>query len=256
MLKLLKIEWLKIKKYKAFLILSCLFVVSIIGINYLVHEIVSLKDNPLSMFTGQAFKFPKVWQTVSYLSSFLLFIPGLITIFLVSNEFSFRTHRQNIIDGISRSQFINTKIAMIFVFSLAATMVVFLTASIFGLIEKSSLSFSYIKYIPYYFIQSVSYLSIALLFVLLFKRSGLSIGVYFIYIFIIEDVLGVILNRYLEPLGNYLPLESADKLIKLPISLGITNTPQVSDIYLLISCSIWIITCLALCKYKFEKHDL
>ena len=39
MLHLIKIEWLKIKGYKTFWVLTALFLVSIVGINYVTYSI-------------------------------------------------------------------------------------------------------------------------------------------------------------------------------------------------------------------------
>ena len=253
---LIKIEWLKIYKYRAFIILLGLFVLSVLGLNYIVNEITSMRENPLSAFTNTAFSFPKVWHTATYLSSFLLFIPGLIMILLLCNEFSFKTHRQNVIDGVSRSQFIHTKLLLALIFSLLLTLLVTLTACLFGAINGGgTFSLTSMRYIPYFFIQSILYLNVGMVFALIFKRSGISIGVYFLYIFILENVLSLILNKYLSPLGALLPLEASDNLIPVPVSLGLPdNTP--GEGYLLIACLVWIIASVWFCKYKFEKHDL
>ena len=56
-----------------------------------------------------------------FVSSFLLFIAGLIMIILVTNEYSFKTHRQNVIDGVTRTQFIVTKLACGVIIALAST---------------------------------------------------------------------------------------------------------------------------------------
>jgi len=57
----------------------------------------------------------------------------------------------------------------------------------------------------------------ALLFGLLFKRSGIAIGVYFLYAVVIENALAGLLNHYAGGIGAYLPLETTDNLIPFPI---------------------------------------
>ena len=57
---------------------------------------------------------------------------------LVTNEFSFRTHRQNIIDGWSRRQFVDVKIAMAVIIALVSTLMVILTALVFGFASGTS----------------------------------------------------------------------------------------------------------------------
>jgi hypothetical protein len=266
MLHLLKIEWLKLKSYRAFIILSVLFILSVAGINFIVHAVMEVSNSGemgqvTDMIVGKPFAFPNVWHTVSYISSFLLFIPGLIIILLMSNEYSFKTHRQNIIDGVSRGQFIGTKIGLLFIFSFCVALIVAVTAIIFGVQEKgSSFMMQGFKYIPYLFIQSIVYMSVAMLLVLLFKRSGLSIGVYFLYMFILEEVLVALANRYIHKgIGSFLPLESGDKLVPFPISLGMItgeNQTTSNETYVLIACCTWIVLILGYCVYRFRKKDL
>jgi hypothetical protein len=199
MIHLLKIEWLKIKGYKTFWILATLFLVSIVGLNYFVfyikQGITQGSNKAVNAVLGSPFDFPNVWHTVSYFSSFLLFIPGLMVITSITNEYSFKTHRQNIIDGWSRQQFIHVKIAQIVIIAFLATVFVFLTSILYGLLAGSTFSFDKIQFMGYYFIQALSYCLFALLIGVLIKRSGLSIGLFFLYCFIIENFLGAILNN-------------------------------------------------------------
>src|SRR6476469_8016267 len=244
MLHLLKIEWLKIKNYRTFWILGALFLISIVGINYIAFEIESEthKNAMATVIMGSPFDFPEIWHTVTYMSSFLLFIPGLLMIISITNEFSFKTHRQNIIDGLSRTQFINVKIVSVVILALASTIAVFIAAWIFGLTGKADFSFTGIEFIVYFFIQALNYIGIALLFGVLFKRSGISIGVFFLYVVVLENFLGAIMNRYLDNTGYFLPLESSDNLISFPFLRQVTkqfmNKPEI--IYLLIASAVYL----------------
>ncbi|MEO8117685.1 MAG: ABC transporter permease, partial [Bacteroidota bacterium] len=88
MLYNLKIEWLKIKNYRTFWILAGLFVISVFGINYIAFAIeqeTMHKAPEAGMILGTSrFLFPDVWGTIAYLSSFLLFIPGLLMIISIT----------------------------------------------------------------------------------------------------------------------------------------------------------------------------
>src|SRR5215831_17005374 len=138
MLKLLKIEWLKLKNYRTFWILSSLYLISIVGINYIVFYIQQRifeekqsKGIAEMLIGNRPYAFPTVWQMTSYVSSFILFLPGLIMILFITNEFSFKTHRQNVIDGISRKDFISVKIMLALIIAILSTIVVAITAMIF-----------------------------------------------------------------------------------------------------------------------------
>ena len=116
MIRLLKIEWLKIKNYTAFIIVSIFFVIGVVAVNYIIFVVNNnmISQSQAVILTGKfsPFQFDKTWQTTSYAAGWLLLLPALMLIILITNEFTFRTHRQNIIDGWSRLQFIHVKMLM------------------------------------------------------------------------------------------------------------------------------------------------
>ncbi|MGI8951242.1 MAG: ABC transporter permease subunit [Chitinophagaceae bacterium] len=267
MFHLLKIEWLKIKYYRTFWILSVLFLISIFGINYISYYVQGQVQNQVpkgnvaasAILGASPFQFPAVWQTVAYMSGFLLFIPGLLIIISITNEFSYKTHRQNIIDGLSRTQFIVVKMLLVVIIALLSTLAVFITAFFFGIAEGSAaISFANIQYIAYFFVQTLSYTSLGLLFGLLFKRSGIAIGVFFLYVVVLEHMLGAILNHYTDNAGNFLPLSSSVTLIPFPFLRNVVNQffKPPDALYLLIASAIYLVIYYFACKRKFEIDDL
>lgn len=266
MLRLLHTEWLKIKGYRTFWVLMLLLILSIVGLNYSVYYIKLSQEvqNPqLAIIMGSPFAFPLVWHTVSYFSSFLLFIPGLMIITSLSNEFTFRTHRQNIIDGWSRSQFIHVKILLVVILSLLSTLVVFITSVIFGMMSSVQFSFKDIQYVGYFFIQSLSYCMVALLFSVLIKRSGFAIGIFFIYSYILENAIGAFLNYGISSKwsrngpGDYLPLNTTDNLIPFPFFKGIIKFGSQPSLYVLLILSVvYLFLYYYFAVKKFTNDDL
>src|SRR2546423_5501224 len=263
MLHLLKIEWLKLKIYRTFWILSILFMISIFGINYIVHEIFTQKELQNSVATmligGPPFQFPQVWHTVSFFSGFLLFIPGLLMVISITNEFSFKTHRQNIIDGLSRKQFILVKMVLAFIFAGVSTILVFVTAYLFGLTEGGvPINYQGMINIGFFFIQALSYCAVAIMFSLLFKRSGIAIGVFFLYVQVLELMLAGILNKYFSPIGYYLPLRSGNSLIPFPFFRNLTRQfiNQPATKYLALTALLYLIFYFFFSKRRFETVDL
>ena len=125
MIKLIKTEWLKMRKYTAFWWIMGLTALAYPGINYafyMVYDDLMNKPTQASkmakMLIGNPFTFPEVWHTVAYFSSWFVFIPAVVVIMFISNEYSFKTHRQNIIDGWSRKQFITSKLMDVMIISL------------------------------------------------------------------------------------------------------------------------------------------
>lgn len=225
MLKLLHIEWLKLRPYRTFWILGILYLVSIFSINYIGFRIQQeiyreeVSKGMAEMLLGQRpYEFPNVWHTAAWMSSWLLYFPGLMMIILMSNEFTYKTHRQNVIDGWSRKQFITVKYAYGVLAALLSTVMMVLTALFFGFLNKAEFSMEKFIYVFYFFIVALSYTMVALLISLLLKRGGLAIGLFFLYGLVLENVLAALMNYYLKNAGRYLPIESADDLL-MPLPL-------------------------------------
>jgi ABC-2 type transport system permease protein len=264
--QLFAIEWMKLKNYRAFWILLCLYIASIFGANYIAFRFQetayqSRQAKGLAqMILGTPFSFPTVWQTTANISSFLLFIPGLIMIIAITNEYSFKTHRQNIIDGLTRQQFIVAKIMVAALLSLLSTVIVFLTATLFGFMEGSnSFSLEGFSYIWLYLLQAMSYIMVAVLIAVLVKRGGLAIGVFFSYALILEQIIVMLLNKYANYAGRYMPLESTDMLVPFPRMQQIMSVLKVTPpnyTALFVAALVYLAAYLFLVVRKFKTDDL
>ena len=222
MLQLLKIEWLKVKNYPTFWILLGLIVISIPALNYIVFD---LTDNAFpknakqmqQMLLGRPFSFPLVWQTTGFLSSMILFIPSLLIITLTTNEFTYKTHRQNIIDGLSRTQFILVKLVQVLLLALFCTLLQFGTTLWIGHLaaapgEKID-QLANIHQMGYYFVEAISYVMLSFLLSILIKRAALVVGIFFLYSIIAEQIIVQILHKFGNNEGDFMPLQTADKLL-------------------------------------------
>ncbi len=230
MQSLLKIEWLKIKHYTAFKVLSIFFVVGVVLANYIVFRVnKDIVENmkPAGMVSPfNPYSFENTWQTTSYATGFLLILPALLIIILITNEFSYRTSRQNVIDGWSRQQFIDVKLVIAFLVALISTFLVFVTAFTFGLFSGTDLSFRGFDHVGYFLLKAFSYNVIAVLVSVLIRRTGFAIGLYFIYLGA-ENILSQLLDVWsmklrrdkvadLGSMGDYLPMNSSDGLLTFP----------------------------------------
>lgn len=143
MTSLLKTEWLKIKKYPAFWWMTAIVALTYPGINYLFYRgyegMVNGQNQKAAMVAkmimGNPFTFPEVWHTAAYASSIFVFIPSIVVIMFITNEYTYKTHRQNIIDGWSRNQFLLSKLIDVLIVSLLTTAVFFIIALIIGYIN-------------------------------------------------------------------------------------------------------------------------
>ncbi len=230
MQSLLKIEWLKIKNYTAFKVLGIFFMVGIVLVNYIVF-IVNKKvvgniksGGLLNIFNP--YSFDNTWQTTSYTTGYLLILPALLLIILITNEFTFRTSRQNIIDGWSRRQFIEVKIMLALILAILSTVMVFLTAVFFGLVSGTDFSLNGFDHVGFFFLKAFSYNMIAVLASVLVRRTGFAIGIYFIYMGF-ENIISQLLDVWsikirmdtgtdLGSMGDYLPMNASDGLLTFP----------------------------------------
>ncbi|NJO25417.1 MAG: ABC transporter permease subunit [Bacteroidia bacterium] len=217
--QLLQIEWMKLRHYRAFKIFGILYLAGIAAILFITYFLYkNIPENEIKSFFRNPFEYPALWNTTGWLSSWLLFFPGWLIINHCVNEFNFKTHRQNVIDGWSRQQFISAKLLLILVFSLVITVITTLVAIIMGLIMKSEFSPDGIEYMFYAFVQSLVYLLFAFTLAILLRRSGLAAGIFFLFGFIFEWLFMQLINRTLnlEPAGYFLPLQVSDELIPFP----------------------------------------
>lgn len=261
-MRLLQTEWLKIRHYRAFWVFTILYFASIAGINYIgfyINEVARANVPVTEILVGSPYSFPRVWGTVGFMSSWLLYFPGFLFIMLLTNEFTFKTHRQNIIDGWERKDFINVKFIFAFIFSVLATLFNLLIAFLFGWFAKSSdFSWSEFHLVGYIFIQTLSYISFAMLLAIVFRKSGVALAVYFLYGLIFESLISGFLNGklHLSPVGYFLPLQVTDTLLPLPFgkSLFYADLPQ--EWVLVLVSLIYLGLYYFLALYKFNRDDL
>jgi ABC-2 type transport system permease protein len=100
--------------------------------------------------------------------------------------------------------------------SILLTVYLFILGVILGGFNSGSLGglFSGLQQVAYFFLLSLDYLGFALFIALWIRRSGLAIGLFFLYSFIIENILKSIVNYFTDaPYGNLLPLQASDELL-------------------------------------------
>ncbi|MBL7759192.1 MAG: ABC transporter permease subunit [Sediminibacterium sp.] len=230
MLSLLKTEWLKIRKYPAFWWMLGIVLLTYPGINGIFlnvyQQFTTRKDAAGSfakMVLGNPFSFPETWHTVAYFSSFFVLLPAILVIMLITNEYSFRTHRQNIIDGWSRYEFITGKLMDVLIISGVVT-VVYIAASIgYGIYaDPDNLNrwTEQLQYIPLFFLQTFAQLSIAFFLGFLVKKAFIALGIFLFYYLVVENILVAYLKYKKIPITRFLPFEVSDNMLVAPAFAG------------------------------------
>jgi len=261
MLHLLKIEWLKIKSYRAFWVFAILYLASIFLVNYFGWSAQqrAFETTPgAEQALGNAYAFPRVWQTVGWMSSWLLYFPGMLMIMLMTNEFTFKTHRQNIIDGLSRQQFIGVKIALALLLAILITLINFATAFTFGKMTGTAFSSTGMENVAYVFLQALAYIFFALLLAVFFRRSGLAIIIFILYGLIFEWLITGLLTFkfHLAPYSYFLPLQASDVLIPIPFGKKVFYPDTPSVLSLVLGLAVYLFLYLFFTRKKFVTDDL
>ncbi len=268
---LVRTEWLKMKKYNAFWWIIGITALSYPGINYIFYQFYKeITNQPgqasqlAKMALGNPFTFPEAWHTVAFFSSCFVFIPAVVVIMLMSNEYSFRTHRQNIIDGWSRKQFVTSKLMDVLIISLLITLLYAVVAFITGMVNEERLikhTWDQAYYIGLFGLQTFAQLSIAFLLGFLIRKSFLALGVFLFYFILLENIIVGILEWKKIPISQYLPLEVSDKLIPRPAFWGKLDpeayTKSLNDINLHIILTIILTSIIWWICYRINsKRDL
>jgi hypothetical protein len=164
---------------------------------------------------------------VAYFSSFFVIVPALLIIMLVSNEFTYKTHRQNIIDGWSRNQFIHAKMIDVAIVSCIVTASYTIVAAIFGFYYSDTVHatrwMEELQYIPLFFLQTFAQLSWAFLLAFLLKRAFIALGIFVFYSLIIENIVKTYFRIKDWSIREFLPFEISNRLLPMPNFLGKVN---------------------------------
>jgi ABC-type transport system involved in multi-copper enzyme maturation permease subunit len=215
----------------------------------------------LRSLMANPFKFPGYWHFSAYCGGLLVALLGLTVIMHTCNEYTYKTHRQNIIDGWSRKQFVSAKVILIFTLSLIATVYYVILTLIMGsayITDKTEMfNPQGLVFIFYFFIECLVYMTFALMIGILMKRTGLAIGLFFIYAYIADNILFGWLIKH-GPGARFLPLDTADSLVNNQMT-QIVPQFRIDDtlrMWLLIACIGYIIVYTAISYMRFLRKDL
>jgi len=241
MLRLLQLELQKLLLNKTSKVL--IFISFILP--FFVILLSSLKINVFGFFTLElgelgVFNFPIIWHLTTFFASQFKFFFAIVVVSMIGNEYSNKTLKQNLIDGLSKKEFILSKFYTIVFFSFASTILIGLISLCIGLYYSSYNEFGIIiqeiNFLLAYFVKLVGFFSLCLFLGMLVKRSAFALAFLFV-LYIIEWV--VFWGAY-EIFGNsetafkvkgFMPLESMYKLIDQPFQrVAMTKFPEKSEL--------------------------
>ena len=228
MKRLLAIELQKIWKNRASRVLTISYFVILSFIALIASINIKIGSFQLHFAEMGIFNFPFIWHFNTYIAAILKFFLAIVIVSMMANEYSYGTLKQNLIDGMSKKEFVLSKFLAVVLFAFVSTFFVFLMSLILGYSFSSytelSIVFSDMDYLLAYFVKLVGFFSFCLFLGVLVKRSAFAIGFLFVWN-IIEGIANGILTFKVFPKSNtaeqitqFFPLESMSNLIVEPIS--------------------------------------
>jgi len=175
------------------------------------------------------FNFPYIWHFNTFMAALGKIFLAVVIVSMMANEYSYGTLKQNLIDGLSKNEFIKSKFITVFVFALASTIFIFLLSLILGYsfssYDEASIVFSELHYIGAFFLKLTAFFSFCLFLGILIKRSAFALGFLIVW-FIVEKIIHLLLafqvfkenSPYPDKIMGFLPLESMANLIKEPFT--------------------------------------
>lgn len=166
---------------------------------------------------GDTFQFPSIWLNLTYIASYFNLLLGILVVILVTDEYTFRTLRQQLIDGRSKAEAVGAKFSLILFLGLGATLFLLLIGLGFGLAhstERRGLAVvQEMPFLGYYLVQAVGYMSLALLIGHLVRKSGLAILAFLVYTWVLEPLLH---SQLPDNVDRYFPMKVFGSLTPFP----------------------------------------
>lgn len=232
MKRLLSIEFQKIWKNKASKVLLIAYFVLLSFIALIASIKFSIGTFEIRIADQGIFNFPYIWHFNSYIAALFKIFLAIVIVSMMANEYTYGTLKQNLIDGLSKKEFIISKFIVVVTFALASSVFIFIMSLILGYSFSSyneiGIVFSDLEYLLAFFIKLVAFFSFCLFIGILVKRSAFALGFLFIW-FIAENIFYWILKfgildgndktkNFADTIIQFFPIESMSNLIKEPFS--------------------------------------
>ncbi len=247
MKRLLYLEYLKFRYYRAFRVVGILYLLLLPGLLLMTNNIEGIP--PELGAIDQYFIFPNIWSSLAYLGNWLsFFFLGIIGVLSISIEFENRTFRQNIITGLSRGQFFSAKFLLVLAVATLATLYFCIVALLAGSISTETIYLSKVleglPIIGQFWLMCVGYTSLGLLMATLFKRTGLALFSYLAYSLFLESIIrwAIHFNFFPNTSMHYYPLNALEDLAPIPIPQLAKELMRSNEVELFLSPEHAIIT--------------
>ena len=233
MLRLLNIEFHKLKYNRASRVLSIIYFGLLTSIALIAAIKFDIGPVKFHLADQGIFNFPYIWHFNTYMAAIFKFFLLLVIVSMMANEYSNKTLKQNLIDGLSKKEFILSKFYTVIAFALISTVFVFIVSLILGYAysdyNELSIVFSDLEYLFAFFLKLVGFFSFGLFMGILVKRSAFAVGGLVVWLIAESIFKGYLFWQFKDSEFNsvsenvnsimrFLPLESMANLIKEPFT--------------------------------------
>lgn len=276
--RLISIEFQKIWKNKASKVLTLTYFILLSFIALIASIKFDLGIFKFHLAEMGIFNFPFIWHFNTYVAAWLKFFLAIVIVSMMANEYSYGTLKQNLIDGLSKKEFVLSKFLTVILFALCSTIFVFVMSLILGLCFSSYNEFDVIlmdlDYLLAFFVKLTCFFSFCLFLGILVKRSAFALGFLLVWLFI-ESIAKGILAFWVFPNSNidekitqFFPLEAMSNLIIEPFTrfsviktigaqMGVENVKDYSvDYFSVLIVLVWTFLFVYLSYKLLKKRDL
>ena len=126
------------------------------------------------------FNFPYIWHFNAFIGALFKIFLAVVIVSMTANEYSNKTIKQNLIDGLSKREFLHSKWILILVFSGVSTLFIFSVSFILGSIysdyNELSIIVKDLEFLIAYFIKLTAFFGFCLFLGTAIKRSAFALG--------------------------------------------------------------------------------
>ena len=171
------------------------------------------------------FNFPYIWHFNAFMASWFKIFLAIVIVSMAANEYSNKTLKQNLIDGLSKREFLGSKWVMIFTLATISTLFVVVVSLILGLAYSNynevSIIFSDFEYLLAYFIKHLAFFGFCLFLGTAIKRSAFALGFLAIWQMVEWICYGIL--KWKSP--SWIDAELAFRLFPLNAMSNLTPEP-------------------------------
>ena len=227
MIRLLHIEFIKLWNNRAskILIISYFTLLTSIAL----FAAIKFDIGPIQFHLADQgiFNFPYIWHFNTFITAFFKLFLAIVIVSMMSNEYSNKTIKQNLIDGLSKKEFILSKFLTVISFSLISTLFVFVVSLILGLAysdyNEISIILTDLEFLVAFFVKLTGFFSFCLFLGVLVRRSAFALG-FLILWQVFEGIIRGVMRWKLfdgettDAIMGFFPLQAMFNLIKEPFT--------------------------------------